>query len=326
MSLWISLAFAGGIWAWGARSFAGDDARQRRFWLRLGAGMLIILFVIGWACKAVTGCETLGWTAPWVGAVQAVFAAGLIARFLLSSVAMRGHSRRSAQVNPLENPIAPRRVELSTDFHGPAAWRGWGQGRVLFPKFLWDQLDRGARELILFHEDAHLRGGDIWWRWALTAAWLLSLGNPGFWWLRRELIRVDEFVADDEALARSGADGADLIRTFLQVDRLSPSAFGLHERPAGAAGFPGELRARSERLLERRGPPRRTSGGAAVLLFGAWLLATATASAFEARVVRAEISARGLEIRRTEVKFGILNPLLESDDWNYSQPQCRRNP
>lgn len=328
MTLWLSLAAAGAPLALALRFFGAADPRRARRLGRAGAAVLMLLLT----------CAALGpWTAPagecgglagglgnpWVAGVQAVIALLLIARFVWTARGVRARERDARLVPAAENPVAPRRVELHADAAMPAAWAGAGAARILFPARLWRELDARSRALILFHEDAHLRGGDVWWRWALDAALWLSLGNPAFFLLRRELIRLDEFVADDRALERARASRAELVRLFLRVT-AAPSGM----LPAAAAGFPGELRARSERLLrpERRPALRALRRALTLAGFAAWGLGAVTASAYEARLLRAEFSAAGFALHRTEIRFGILNPLLESDVLTEPQTQCRRNP
>lgn len=310
MTLWVSLLLFGLPLAYAVRVYGRTDARRARLLGRAGAAVLLSLFILGVALQWTPfDCgAALGWSNhPWIAKAQVGLAFLLLTRFMMTSMRLRG-----PVADTVEASVAYP-VSLKTDLRSPAAWTGWGTARIFFPKALWRELAPGARDLVLFHEEAHLRGHDLWWRWALTAGLWLSLGNPAFWVLRRELARVDEFNADDAALAQTRAPRAELVRLFLKI---------AEPVPAHVAGFPGELRARAERLLQ---PTPRTRRPFMALVFLVWGFAAVTASAYEARLVSAEFGPEGIALHRTEIRFGILNPLLESD-FSKTQPQCRRNP
>lgn len=311
MTLWVSLLLFGLPLAYAVRVEARTNVRRARLWGRAGAALLLALFAVGvvlqWApfdCAAIPGWSSQSWVAK----AQGLLGLLLVSRFVAQSFRLRGPLTETVEA-PVAYPVS-----LKTELRSPAAWTGWGTARIFFPRSLWRELPAAARDLVLFHEEAHLRGHDLWWRWALTAGLWLSLGNPAFWLLRRELARVDEFNADDAALAQTRAPRSELVRLFIRINE---------NVPAHVAGFPGELRARAERLLA---PVSRARRPGLALVFVIWGFAAVTASAYEAQIVRAEFGATGLVLRRTEIHFGILNPLLQSDSLMNTQPQCRRNP
>lgn len=314
MTLWLSLFLTGLPLVFAVNRLGQSDAARARQCGRAGAAVLLTLFTAGIFLQFSSyECAFIPSSSNGLGVAQAMIGVFLLLRFVGSSWVLRQMKAERVPGNS-DYPVF-----LNSVFSVPAAWQGLGESRILFPQKLWSELAPTSRDLILSHEEAHLRGHDLWWRWALTAGLWLSFGNPAFYLLRRELMRLDEFNADDASLAKTRASRADLVRLFLKIQGPAPRF---------AVGFPGEITARAERLL--RQPTQSIRRGGLALAFSVWSLAAVTASAFDARIVDAEFGPAGIELRRTEIRFGILNSLLQStadsELSDFNQPQCRRNP
>lgn len=318
MNLWLSLGLAGFIlWLW-VRSLEASSPRTARFLLRAGFVSFGSVIAVGGALQVgVVDCQILpsSWTPVfWTMQILAVVGGGL--RMLHVRWRLRSELRQARTLHISENPVAPLPVFLLPRRGSPFLWGG-RQTKILFPQALWENLSQVSRRLILFHEQAHAQGADTRWRVFVNLVWALSLFHPMLWLLRKKLYSLDEFVADDWALEKSGAGPQDLVRLFLQMpEKLSlPTAMPM-------ARFDSERVARAQRLLCRRSG-RAPRWLALSCFFFLWLGIAMTASALETRWLRADFGPQGLELHQSEIRFGILNPLL-SADMTAAQPLCRR--
>ncbi len=156
---------------------------------------------------------------------------------------------------------------------------------ILMPATNLSRLSEQELKVILAHELAHFRRGDLWVNWAqllLQAIWWF---NPLLWMLNPALRKVREDCCDDLLLARK------LTSSDLYCDTLLRAAveFGRPEPLAGALGFGERLHPLGRRLarIMDTGLPRayRLSalGFVVVLGVGFFLLPGSTARPLRAR-------------------------------------------
>jgi polysaccharide biosynthesis/export protein len=101
--------------------------------------------------------------------------------------------------------------------------------RVLVPRRLWVQLDRGDRLAILRHELAHLARGDLWKSAAVRILALPQWFNPLIWWAVRRFDEAGEWACDDLAKGRDAGQHVGYAKTLVRLGEL------VTQTPAGAA-------------------------------------------------------------------------------------------
>lgn len=177
----------------------------------------------------------------------------------------------------------------------------------------WSQLSQTQRSLVLAHEEAHLLGRDLAWRFFLFISGAVHILNPTFFFFRRRLALLDELVADEWALRKTGAREKDLVQMLVSLaDQDSFSGLSWRQY------FGSSMTLVRAQCLERR-RQRRPGAGVigkvkwqvlAPLAFVVWSLMTISVSALENRWVRAEAQADGWHWVRSEINLGIVNNFL----------------
>jgi len=67
-----------------------------------------------------------------------------------------------------------------------------------------NKLSSEEQKGVLFHEIAHLKQYDTWYKIALRLVQAIWLLNPAFYWLHREIDQLNEYLADEFAVAKTG--------------------------------------------------------------------------------------------------------------------------
>jgi beta-lactamase regulating signal transducer with metallopeptidase domain/uncharacterized GH25 family protein len=170
-----------------------------------------------------------------------------------------------------------RRIELlETNAVASPALFGLLRLRLLLPVGLSGKFSRRELRYIFLHELAHVKRGDLWLNWLVTALQLMHWFNP-LVWLGFARLRADRELACDElALVRAGeTSGTPYGETIIKL------LAGLG-RPAAVPGLVGILE--DKKQMQRRismiasfRKPGRWSALAAILLLG--LAATALTDA-----------------------------------------------
>lgn len=172
---------------------------------------------------------------------------------------------------------ATRRIELlETNAVVSPALFGLMRVRLLLPVGLAGQFSRRELRYIFLHELAHVKRGDLWLNWLVTALQLTHWFNP-LVWLGFARMRADRELACDElALLRTGeTSGVSYGKTIIKL------LAGLG-RPAAVPGLVGILEDKKQMkrrisTIARFRKPGRWSALAALLLLG--LAATALTDA-----------------------------------------------
>ncbi len=118
---------------------------------------------------------------------------------------------------------------LSPGNHAPMTF-GLRRPVVLLPQALIEALPLSEVRLILGHELAHQRRGDLWLGWLQIPISVLWWFNPLYWLLARMIRHVREDCCDDLAVASGLARGESYCRTLLNAARVVTG-----NAPAGAS-------------------------------------------------------------------------------------------
>jgi TonB family protein len=232
----------------------------------------------------------------WRLGLMSLWAAGAAAAFvqMLIAFAAMARMRRAAGASAdgelaaelARNLGIPRPVDVLETPAGcmPMTWG------ILRPAIFMPSDSRGWTEerhrMVLLHELAHVRRGDVGTHLAARLALVLNWWNPLAWVAWREFLKERERATDDLVL-RSGARASDYAGHLLEVAR------GMRSEPALAWGAVAmarrsQLEGRLVAILDS-GVDRKTPGRTAA--FGAALLAVAMAAPFAALRAQDQASA-----------------------------------
>ncbi|HEX5724951.1 MAG TPA: M56 family metallopeptidase [Longimicrobiaceae bacterium] len=192
-----------------------------------------------------------GWAAASAGVLAWLAGAGVL-------LARRRRRWRADVVDGAPVLVAPDA--------GPAVV-GFVRGAVVLPEWVVREADPAVRELMIAHEQEHLRAGDPRLLLAALAAVALAPWNPALWWQLRRLRLAVEVDCDARVLRRRG-DVHAYGRLLLEVGRRASGGMGL---AAAAFSEPVSFLERRIRIMTRhrvRASRLHAAvlGGAAVLL------------------------------------------------------------
>lgn len=173
---------------------------------------------------------------------------------------------------------------------------GGGEPTVVLPSLLCERSALPELRLMLAHELAHLKRGDLWWCWLPTLAQNLFFFHPLVWKANREWRIAQEIACDELALIITEAPAGDYGTALLKVAaQCRPNAQpGL--AAVSADEFPQTLKRRLMAMKTRRPTSRRreiTTGVMLALLGGILLVPwRVVAQSEKTSKVSAEIRAR----------------------------------
>lgn len=261
---------------------------------------------------------TIAW-APVLLAVWAVGAAALGGRVLAG---VRNTRRLAAEASEVASPewldpardIAaqlgirrPVRVLQSERAVTPITW-GWRRPVIVIPAAAtgWSP---ERRAVVLRHELAHVRRGDVVTqflaRWASALYWF----NPAVWFAAYRLRVERERACDDEVL-RLGTRASDYANHLLDIAREC-HAPGLRASAAVAMARRSQLEGRMRAILDpkaRRTAGRATAFLATAVLSAITLAASATTPVAQTRRATAAPDAAGEQGPRTETEAVVTVP------------------
>ena len=203
---------------------------------------------------------------------------------------------------------------LETDAVQSPALFGLRRLRLLLPRGIGEQFARGELRYIFLHETAHVKRGDLWLNWLVTALQILHWFNP-LLWLGFARLRADRELACDElALLRVGDNaGTAYGETVVKLlENLS--------RPAAIPGLVGiledkkQMRRRIMMIVNFRRPGRWSA--LAVIL----IAAVAAAALTDAQTNKSADASARIKVENSVAEVptstNVLNLNTESDKKN----------
>ena len=152
---------------------------------------------------------------------------------------------------------------------------------ILLPYGLGSNLGSGQFRVVLMHELAHIKRGDLWVNLVQTLLQIVYFYNPLLWLANWAIRRVREQAVDEVVQVSLGEKAQQYPEMLLNVARLAFERPALSLRLIGVVESKSALAGRIKRMLTRPMPKTAKlgiTGLLAVLLFAAVLLPMARAS------------------------------------------------
>lgn len=224
----------------------------------------------------VDGLILMGWAG-----ISAILAASLLVGWTSLRYRRAGWEKRS---------LDGRHVWISPDI-GPAVV-GAFPGAIVVPAWLLGA-DRHEREMVLRHEEEHLRAGDSPLLLSALLCCVALPWNPGVWWIWRSLRRAVEMDCDRRVLS-GGADPRAYARVLLDI---SERGTGHRLAVAALSESPSFLERRIRLMITQPNPlgARRVAATAALAM-----AALVTACQMDRPEIQ-PIAATGFSMAPTEV-------------------------
>lgn len=193
----------------------------------------------------------------WLGGFLFCAALGLRAYARFWRMVRRTRRQPSSEILSLfeearrTSGLARARLLVAESISSPAV-AGLFRPAILLPADLERQLDGEQLRLVLLHELAHVRRGDVWTTWACWFLGAVHWFNPVLWLAFRKAAEDRELACDESVLARTqsaGPYGSALLRVW--------EARARHHATLGIVGiFDGssEIVRRMHRILAYRRP------------------------------------------------------------------------
>lgn len=184
------------------------------------------------------------------------------------------HCELQAEVNALCRELRLRRGPTARFTDRAVSPMLWGVGPcvwLVFPRALWEQLERAERRSLVIHELGHVARRDPWVRLLELTVSVLFWWHPIVWSARREIERsaeecCDALVLDWNESPRTYADA--IVATLGFLADLRP---GLPALASGVSDVPG-LKLRLTQILRRTVAPRLSPRARYLVL--AWCIGT----------------------------------------------------
>ncbi len=164
-------------------------------------------------------------------------------------------------------------LKLSSNAASPAVC-GLLRAVILVPENLASALDTADLRIVLLHELAHVKRGDLWINLAQTVLQIVYFYNPLLWLANAVIRRAREQAVDEAVLVAMGAKAGRYPQTLLSVAKLALKHPALSLRLIGVVESENALTARIKHILSRPIPKSAKLGilSLAVIVIAAAIL------------------------------------------------------
>lgn len=189
--------------------------------------------------RLIAGCELL-YAAVLCG-MAAFWGIGFLQRRRIEKSAVPGSESLQAVLEAVADDPRSRQIRLLVSEHvdSPIMWGIW-QPTIVVPSALASDLESAELRYGLAHEWSHVQRRDFVAYSMANLAKLVCFHQPAYWWLRKQLILGQDFLADAFA-AQQAAEPEDYASYLVSLAR---------SRQAGLAGTLG-VKDRRSRLYQR---------------------------------------------------------------------------
>lgn len=151
---------------------------------------------------------------------------------------------------------------------------------ILLPKSLGAELDQNQLEMVLLHELAHIRRGDLWVNLAQTLLQIVYFYHPLLWLANALIRRIREQAVDETVMVAMNERAEIYPETLVTVAKLAFRRPALGLRLVGVVENKNAFRGRIKHMLNRPVPKNARLNGLGVLsiiVVGSFLLPMAGA-------------------------------------------------
>ncbi len=164
-------------------------------------------------------------------------------------------------------------LKISAKATSPAVC-GLFRPAILVPKNLASSFNKSQLQVVLLHELAHIRRGDLWINLAQTFLQIIYFYNPLLWLANAIIRRTREQAVDEMVLVAMGEKAQQYPQTLVDVARLAFKRPALSLRLIGVVESKSALAGRIKHILNRPVPKKAKLGilGLLIVIIAATIL------------------------------------------------------
>jgi bla regulator protein BlaR1 len=178
---------------------------------------------------------------------RAVFVTGLIAQAQNPTQLMNDAFRFCCGQMGIKGKVD---LKVSTNTASPAVC-GLFRPVILVPQNLAQTLGSSRLRMVLLHELAHIRRGDLWLNLIQTILQIIYFYNPLLWLANSIIRRIREQAVDEAVQVAMGANATQYPQTLVDVAKIAFNRPVLSLRLIGVVESKSALKGRIERMLNR---------------------------------------------------------------------------
>ena len=190
---------------------------------------------------------------------------------------------------------------------------------ILVPQDLGPNLGAGGLRVVLMHELAHIRRGDLWVNLVQTVLQIVYFYNPLLWAANAVIRRVREQAVDEAVQVAMGEKAGEYPETLVRVAKLAFERPALSLRLIGVVESKSTLQSRVRRMLERPLPKSAKLGFlglAMILVVGAILLPMAKGMSGPPEfVIKGRVTAAETGLPIAGAKVGDVEKYADGQQW-----------
>ena len=221
------------------------------------------------------GAALLSWLAVIVAMALLLLQRALFVRRLVAQAGKANRPMTEALGHCCRRMAVKRKVglKISASATSPAVC-GLFNPVILVPKNLAPSLSSGELRVVLLHELAHIKRGDLWVNLAQTILQIFYFYNPLLWLANAMIRRAREQAVDEMVLVAMGDNARQYPQTLLSVAKMAFKRPALSLRLIGVVESKSALTGRIKHILNRPMPKTAKLGiiGLVVVIIAAAIL------------------------------------------------------
>jgi len=231
---------------------------------------------------------------------RAIFVRGLIAQAEESTGSLIEALQYCCQQIAVKRKVS---LKISPNASSPAVC-GLFRPVILMPQKLASNLGSDRLQVVLMHELAHIKRGDLWVNLAQTVLQIVYFYNPLLWLANAIIRRVREQAVDEAVLVAMGEAAQQYPQALLDVAKLAFRRPTLSLRLIGVVESKSALASRIKHILNRPMPKTAKLGilGLLAIIVTAVILLPMAKPAGESEASRFSVAGKPLDIRLIGVR------------------------
>ncbi|KPK34673.1 MAG: hypothetical protein AMJ65_18065, partial [Phycisphaerae bacterium SG8_4] len=217
----------------------------------------------------------LVWLAVLVAMALLLLQRALFVKRLVAQASKANHPMTEVLAQCCDRMAVKQRIDLriSASATSPAVC-GLSNPVILVPENLARAFSSGELRVVMLHELAHIKRGDLWVNLAATTLQIFYFYNPLLWLANAMIRRAREQAVDEMVLVEMGDNARQYPQTLLSVAKMAFKRPALSLRLTGVVESRSALTGRIKHILNRPMPKTAKLGiiGLAVVLAAAAVL------------------------------------------------------